>query len=209
MSRRSVEIVDVTFDPDRERFLYGCLVSKHPRKYQRRREYLDTAIPNGFHKKILIFGGDIVGTIEYAPPEAAGYPIQGKDIMVVNCIWVLRRAKGHHLGTRLIEDMMQAEPSASGFATIGLEDHRSPWFKKSQIEKLGFRSINSVRVTHKTKQLGVPFAIHLMWLPLREGAEPPTWDKKKLLEGEYFCRAHPFYHPQTYKPKEILEEVLS
>lgn len=209
MSKRSVEIVDVTSDPDHERFLYGCLVSLRPRKYRRRREYLDAAIPKGFRKKILTFEGRVVGTIEYAPPEGAGYPIQGKNTMVINCIWVLRRAKGHHLGTRLIEDAMQAEPSASGFATIGLEDHRSPWFKKGQIEKLGFSSIDSIRVTHKTRHIGVPFTIHLMWLPRHTDAEPPTWDRKKLLEGEYFCRAHPFYHPQTYKPKEILEEVLS
>ena len=209
MSKQGIEIVDVTFDPNLERFLYGCLVSLRPRKYRRRREYLEAAIPNGFRKKILIFEGKVVGTIEYAPPEAAGYPIQGKNIIVINCIWVLRRAKGHHLGTRLIEDVMQCEPSASGFGTIALEDHRSPWFKKRQIERLGFKSIDSIRVTNRRKNADRSFTIHLMWLPRHKDAEPPTWDGKRLLEGEYFCRAHPFYHPQTYEPKEVLEEVLS
>ncbi len=146
MSRRSVEIVDVTFDPDRERFLYGCLVSKHPRKYQRRREYLDTAIPNGFRKKILIFGGDVVGTIEYAPPEAAGYPIQGKNIMIVNCIWVLRRAKGHRLGTRLIEDMMQGRAFCLWFRHDRLGGSPKPLVQEEpdrearlQVDQLGLR----------------------------------------------------------------------
>lgn len=200
------QIVDVTFDANRERFLYGCLVSIHSR-YRRRREYIKAAIAKGFRKKILIFKGDVVGTIEYGPPEAAGYPIQGKSIIVMNCIWVLRRAKGHRLGTRLLENMMKTEQNATGFATVALEDHWSPWFKRSQIEKLGFKSIDSIRVTHKTKHVGEPFTIHLMWLPRRERAEPPTWDRRKLLEGECFCTAHPFYHPQTHKPKEILEEA--
>lgn len=206
MSGQNVEIVDVTFDPNLERFLYGCLVSMRPPKYRRRHEYLEAAVPKGFHKKILILEGDVVGTIEYAPPEVAGYPINGENVIVMNCIWVLRRAKGHRLGTHLVEDMMESEPNASGFATIGLDDHWSPWFKRSQIEKLGFRSIDSIRVVNKRKHSDRPFTIHLMWLPQHKSARPLTWDRKTLLEGEYFCRAHPFYHPQTYKPKEILKE---
>lgn len=207
MSSREFGIVDVTSDSRYEPFLYRCLAPMPFLKYRRRREYLEAAIPKGFRKKILISGGDVVGTIEYAPQEGAGYPINGENIITMNCIWVLRRAKGHRFGTRLVEDMMGSEPNASGFATIGLDDHWSPWFRRSQIEKLGFRSIDSIRVVNRRKHSDRPFTIHLMWLPRHENARPPTWDKKKLLEGEYFCRAHPFYHPQTYKPKEILKEI--
>ena len=209
MSSREFEIVDVTSDSRYEPFLYRCLAPMPFRKYRRRREYLEAAIPKGFRKKILILRGDVVGTIEYAPQEGAGYPINGENIITMNCIWVLRRAKGHRLGTHLLKDMMESEPNASGFATIGIDDHWSPWFRRSQIEKLGFKSIDSIRVVNKRKHSDRPFKIHLMWLPRHESARPPTWDRKKLLEGEYFCRAHPFYHPQTYKPKEILKEVQS
>lgn len=36
------------------------------------------AIPRGFHKKILLFGGSVAGQIEYAPSEASGtlYPVK-------------------------------------------------------------------------------------------------------------------------------------
>ena len=207
MPEHNVEIVDVTVDSRYERLLYRCLAPMPFRKYRRRREYLKAAVPKGLHKKVLLFNGEAVGQIEYAPPKGAGYLIKCTGIVVMNCIWVLRKAKGHRFGTRLLKEMMESEQDAAGFATIGLEDHWSPWFRKYQLEKLGFRSIDSIRVSHKTKHVGEPFTLHLMWLPRRTDAELPTWDKNRLLEGEYFCMAHPLYHPQNYEPKEILRQL--
>ena len=94
----AAEIIDVTENPEYERFLYKCLF--HNRKdtygsrfrskrnvfYKKRREYLEAAIPKGFRKKILIFKGDPVGTIEYAPAEGSGLPIIGDNVVVMNCI---------------------------------------------------------------------------------------------------------------------------
>jgi len=203
MRSHEVEIVDATSNSVFERFLYSCLALPF-RKYQRRREYLAAAVPRGLRKKLLLWRGEPVGTIEYAPPEAAGYPIVGKGIIVVNCIWVLRRAKGHGFGRLLIRAMMDECKDATGFATVGLRGCWSPWFKVEQLERLGFRSVDSVEVRHKTKHADSLFAICLMWLPRRENAKPPRWDKSKILEGVRWCMAHPLYHPQTYEPKKIL-----
>jgi len=200
-----IKIIDITKKSEYERHLYRCLPPLPFMKYRKRREYLETAIPRGFHKKLLIFNGEIVGQIEYAPAEASGYPITGSNIIVMNCIWVLRRAKGHNLGKRLLADMIESERNAVGFATIGLEDHWSPWLIKGQMEKLGFKSLNSIRVRHKTKHISECFKIHLMWQPTTEKGEPPTWNKSKLLEGVDFCLAHPLYHPERLIPTEILE----
>jgi len=208
MSGDDVAVIDVTISGRHERFLYGCLVSRAIVKYRRRSEYLEAAVQKGFRKNILVFKGDVVGTVEYAPPEGSAYSIKGKDIIVINCIWVLRRAKGHRFGARLLEEMMKTEPSAAAFVTLGLEGHWSPWLRRDQLEKLGFKSIDSLRVSHKTKHVSEPFTVHLMWLPRRGDAKPPTWDKRKILEGVSFCMAHPLYHPQTYKPKEILQETV-
>lgn len=179
------------------------------RKYRKRQEYLEKAIPNGFHKKLLIFDGAIVGQIEHAPAEASYYPIMGDSITVMNCIWVLRRAKGHNFGTRLLKDMIKSEKDAAGFATIALENHWSPWFKKWQMEKLGFKPLESISVTHKTKYKEKVFSKYLMWTPITEDARQPSWDRQKLLEGITACIAHPLYHPQTYKPRQIFEEHQS
>lgn len=106
---------------------------------KRRIEYLKKAIPKGFRKKLLISDGEVVGQIEYSPAEASYYPILAENLIVMNCIWVLREAKDHEFGKRLMEDMMKTEKDASGFATIALENHWSPWFRREQMERLGFK----------------------------------------------------------------------
>jgi hypothetical protein len=199
-----VKIIDITRDSQYEKYLYRCLAPMPFRKYKKRQKYLESAIPKGFHKKLLLLNDEVVGQIEFAPAEVSGYPINGEDIIVMNCIWVLRRAKGHNLGKQLLRDMIENEKNAAGFATIALENHWSPWLKKEQMEKQGFRSIDAIRVEHKTKHVGESFEIHLMWLPRTRNAKLPKWNKRKLIEGEEFCMAHPLYHPEEPEMKEIL-----
>ena len=202
-----VEVVDVTVDPSRyEVYLYRCLSPIPFRRYRRRREYLKAAIPKGLHKKVLLLEGRAVGQIEYAPYEASGYPIVGEDLVVMNCIWVLRRAKGHGFGKLLIKEMTEGEEDASSFATIGLEGHWSPWLKREHMELLGFKPIDSITVTHRTKHPGEVFRVYLMWLKKKRTAEPPRWDVRKLLEGVTFCLAYPLYHPETLKDRNLLQE---
>jgi len=199
-------IIDITKNVEYEKYLYRCIAPAPFRKYRKRHEYLEAAIRKGFHKKLLISNGDVVGQIEYAPAEASGYPIFGDNVVVVNCIWVLRRVKGHNFGKRLLTVMMESEKNAVGFATIALENHWSGWLRKEHMEMLGFKSIDSIEVKHKTKHTDQCFKIHLMWLPTSEGANLPTWNKSKLLEGVDFCLAHPLYHPQSIGQKRIFEE---
>ncbi len=201
----TMRIIDITEKVEYEKYLQRCLVGPPSKRYKKRIEYLKEAIPKGFRKKLLIFDGDVVGQIEYAPPQASYYPIIGDNIIVINCIWVLRRAKGHNFGKLLVKDIIESEKDVCGFATIALEDHWSPWFIRSQMEKLSFKPVDSIRVVHKTKHKGQSFGIHLMWMPAIKNAKPPKWNKEKLLEGIIFCIAHPLYHPQAYKPNQILE----
>ncbi|MBX5321037.1 MAG: hypothetical protein QHH12_03690 [Candidatus Bathyarchaeota archaeon] len=146
------------------------------KRYAARQKYLQEAIPKGFRKKLLIFNDEVVGTIEYSLAEASGYTIKGENVIVMNCIWILRKAKGHNFGKLLIGNMISNEKNASGFATIALENHWTPWFMKWQMEKLGFKAIEGVQVKHKIKRPAQVFAIHLMWMPKKENAEMPTMD---------------------------------
>jgi hypothetical protein len=198
-------IIDITKAEEYRKYLYKCITGPPSKQNEERMEYLKQAVPKNFYKKLLIFNEQVVGQIEYSPPEVSYYPIIGDNIVVLNCIWVFRKARGHDFGKRLLEDMMEAEKDASGFATIALENHWSPWFKKDQIEKLGFKPIDSVRVRHKAKDKKV-FKIHLMWMSNAKNAKPPTWNQQRLLEGITSCTAHPLYHPQTYEPKQILQK---
>jgi hypothetical protein len=201
-----VKIVDITRKSEFEKRVYRCLAPAPFRKYKNRREYLEKAVPMGFHKKLLTFNGDIVGTIEYSPAEVSGFPITGKDVVVMNCIWVLRRAKGHNFGKKLLRDMMNGEKSAAGFATVAFENHWSGWMKRDQMERLGFAAVDSLRMRHKTEHSDQCFTAFLMWLPKTRRACLPTWDKKKLLEGVTFCMGHPLYKPQRLKLKKIYEK---
>ncbi len=205
-SDSEVEIVDITEKSEYEKYLYRCLGGPPSKAYKKRIEYLKKAIPKGFRKKLLIFNGEVVGQIEYSPAEVSYYPITGDNVIVMNCIWVLRRAEDHNFGKQLLEDMMKSEKDASGFATIALEHHWSPWFKKWQVEKLGFKPLESIKVAHKTKHKERIFGIYLMWMPTTTHAKPPTWSQRKVLEGITFCTAHPLYHPQTYEQRQIFEK---
>jgi len=62
-----VKITDITKNKGYERYLYRRFAPIPFRKYSRRQEYLENSIPKGFHKKLLIFGEQVVGQIEYAP----------------------------------------------------------------------------------------------------------------------------------------------
>jgi hypothetical protein len=205
VSPSQIKIIDITSEGKYEKYLYRCLGGPPSKQYKKRIEYLKRAIPKGFHKKLLIFDGEVVGTIEYAPSEVSYYPISGDKIIVMNCIWVLRKVRGHNFGKLLVQNMVQSEKHATGFATVALENHWSPWFRKRQMEKLGFNPLESINVIHKTKSKGRAFNIYLMWMPNKPNTKPPTWNQQKLLEGTTFCIAHPLYHPQTYKPSRILE----
>jgi GNAT superfamily N-acetyltransferase len=103
-SRQQVRIIDIAKGGRYARFLYKCLAPIPFRQYRSREEYLERATPEGFHKKLLISNGDVVGQIEYAPARFSGYSISGDDIVVMNCIWVLKRAKGHGFGKMLVKD---------------------------------------------------------------------------------------------------------
>jgi L-amino acid N-acyltransferase YncA len=199
-------IVDVTQVHGYEKYLNRCLVGPPSKSYRKRIEYLEKSIPKGFHKKLLIQGKEVVGQIEYSPSSVSYYPITGENLIVMNCIWVLRKAKGKGFGRKLLESMIESERGAYAFVTIALENHWSPWFRKDQMEKLGFTTLDSTRVTHKVKHSTEMFNVYLMWMPNTKNARTPTWNKQKLLEGITCCTAHPLYHPQTYEPKRILEE---
>jgi hypothetical protein len=205
-SKDSIKIIDITNNETYSVYLQRCFVGPL-RKYKRREAYFARTIPQGFRKKLLLFNDDRVGTIEYAPADASYYPILGDNLLVLNCIWILSRAKGHGLGKILFDDMLKDNPDISGIGTIALEGHYTMWFQKRHIEKYRFSSIDSVKVIDKRKLPDRPFFIHLMWLPLKENAAKPTWDKMKLLEGIPYCLYHPLYHPISYEEKNLLKKI--
>ncbi len=196
-----IKIIDITNKPRYKNLLINCIFHRKRKiplraSYRRRKarvEYLKSAIPKGFHMKILFNNEDHVGMIEYGPPKAAGLPITGKNIIVMNCIWVHRRAQGNNFGKILMQDMTGGNKHAAGFATIALEKYWMHWMQKSMMGKLGFQSVRSVKLRHKSYEKGQCFIVHLMWLPKFKRVPLPTWNESQLLYGVDFCPNHPMY----------------
>jgi len=211
VNKTRIEIFDIAYNKEYEKYLYRCLAPMPYRKYKKRDDYLKNAIPNGFHKKLLEVDGEIVGQIEYSLAELSGFPISGEGIYVMNCIWILRKVKGNNLGKLLLNNAISSleKENAEGIATLGLENHPSPWLKRDRIEKLGFNVIKSMelRICYKEKYRGQLFKVHLMWLPIKKNTNMAHWDTEKLLRGVTFCLAHPLYHSQSIKPEQIFEKV--
>jgi len=215
VSNLDVEIVDVTDRPEYEHLLIGCIFHRRKkvsiedlRKERRERvKYLESAILQGLRMKILFWRGDYVGMVEYGPPGASGLPIVGDNIVVMNCIWVQRRARGRRFGKLLLDSMVKAEEQASGFATLALEDYWMMWMHRWMMEHLGFRSVRSVKLKHKTYHKERCFTAHLMWLPVDEDAPLPAWDESRLLCGVDFCSFHPLYWARYGCAKQGLREI--
>jgi GNAT superfamily N-acetyltransferase len=200
-----VEFVEVIGTHGYEEYHYTCLTAMTKRHYRKRAQYLEWALPRGLQKEVLFVDDDAVGMIEYSPAGASAYPISGTGVWVVNCIWVLRRAKGHRYGKALMNRMIDSLEDAGGLATIALEGHPSPWLRLWQIEYLGFRSINSRTMRHKVKRPETCFRTHLMWMPLAEDAAPPRMDWEEILKGVDFCIAHPLYRAERLKLEKVFE----
>ena len=210
-----IDIADVTDNNNFERFLYRCifhsrfdtLTNAPYRKHEDRRKYLESAISKGFHMKIMFYKGDHIGMIEYVPAKASGLPIAGENIIVMNCIWVHKRAQGHNFGKILLREMLESEKQAVGFATVSLEDYWMIWMRKSEMQRLGFTSIDSIKVRHKRYHNEKCFQMHLMWLPTTENAKTPTWEDSELLKGVSFCPHHPIYREKYGVKKLQLKEI--
>jgi hypothetical protein len=125
----------------------------------------------------------------------------------MNCIWVHRKARCLNLGKRLMKEMMETEKQIAGFATLALEDYWMIWMRKGEIEKLGFISIESTRLKHKTYHIKKSFKTHLMWLSATKNERRPTWDKSKLLVGVSFCPYHPIYRERYGVKKLSIKEI--
>ena len=206
MDDPKVEFVEVMGTRGYEEYHYRCLTAMTKRRYRKRTRYLEWGIPRGLRKEVLFVDDEAVGMIEYAPAGASAYPISGNGVWVVNCIWVLRRAKGHRYGKSLINRMMDSVEDASGLAMIALEGHHSPWLRLWQMEYLGFRTIDSRTMRHMVKRPDICFRTHLMWMPLVEGAAPPRMDWEEMLKGVDFCIAHPLYRAERLGLDVVFEE---
>lgn len=155
-----------------------------------RKNYLRDAEQRGLKKLLLLYDDQLAGQIEFAPPEAAGLPIQGSGVTVINCLWVLDAYAGLEGGRRLLAACAEQCPDANSLATIAFSPSSLQWLPGSFYENLKFKVVAEI----DTGRLfgDTPIVAQLLWRPLNENATLPTWNEDTLLSGIDFCPAYPW-----------------
>ena len=111
MAEHSLESIDVNGDNVVETGFFCCMSKRESEGYRQKFEWLKGRFAEGLKIKMIARGGR--GFIEYIPGEYAWRAIHAPGYMVVHCLWVVGKAKGHGCGTALL-DLCTAEAKQRG-----------------------------------------------------------------------------------------------
>ncbi|KPK76787.1 MAG: hypothetical protein AMJ89_03525 [candidate division Zixibacteria bacterium SM23_73] len=161
-------------------------------------------------KDLSLKGKIIAGLIEYVPIEKTNFPVEGKNLAFIDCIWVIPPFWRKKVATNLTKNFFEKthEQNFSGAAVIaykkeswwGFFDYMPSWF----FQKFGFRQVegngNSILMFKNYKDAQLPKLIlyqpksttepkkksertkaELFW----SGQCPYSWWVKKLTEKEF------------------------
>jgi len=83
--------------------------------------------------------GRAVGRIEVMPMDAAPLALEGEDLWVIRCLWVLPEAEGRGLGAALLDRALEAAGGSAGVAVVTFPD----WMPAPFFERHGFSSVEA------------------------------------------------------------------
>ena len=155
-----------------------------------RLSYLRQARDRGLQKLLLFYGNQLAGQVEFATCRGSGLPVQGEEVAVINCIWVLDAFTGLSGARRLLAACSE-RTRAQSLVTIAYNDHL-PWMPASFFRSQGFSTLEQVETGRFYENTSI--VAHLMWRPLVDDAPCPTWDPARLLAGLDFCPAYPWLY---------------
>lgn len=147
-----------------------CAIGDDPENRARadsKRAWLEAEFGNGLVFKRLDERGKVF--IEYQPIETAWKPLEGANILVINCLWVSGRFKGQGWAVRLLEECL-ADARAQGRDGIAVVSgsKKKPFLTdKSFYLAQGFQTVDSA-----------PPWFELLFLPLVSGALAPRFTKR-------------------------------
>jgi ribosomal protein S18 acetylase RimI-like enzyme len=130
---------------------YGtfCLQSKkNTTGYKEKLEWTKQRFKEGLRMKLLLInegakrGFRARGFIEYIPSEYAWRGIKADGYMVIHCIWVVGKSKGHGYGTRLLRECLDDARGMNGVVAMTSDKTWLP--KKDLFIKNGFEKVDSM-----------------------------------------------------------------
>jgi GNAT superfamily N-acetyltransferase len=130
---------------------YGifCLQSKKNTKgYKEKLEWTKQRFKEGLRLKLLLVnegarrGFRRRGFVEYIPGEYAWRGIRAEGYMVIHCIWVIGKNKGHGYGTKLLQECLHDAKGMNGVVVMTSDKTWLP--KKDLFVKNGFEKVDSM-----------------------------------------------------------------
>ena len=148
MGESDFKIVDVN-EANFDEFGAFCVKSKkNTQGFQDKAEWMKKRFKEGLRYKVLYVkerkGFASRGFIEYIPSEYAWRGISAEGYMIIHCIWVVGRNKGHGYGTRLLQECLD-DAKAEGMNGVCVVTSERTWLpKKGLFVKNGFELADSM-----------------------------------------------------------------
>lgn len=148
VNEQSYKIVDVNEANIDEHGLFCLRSKKSSEGYRKKVEWAKERLKEGLRVKLLLInegprrGFRPRGFIEYIPGEYAWRGIDAKGYMVIHCIWVVGRNKGHGYGSKLLEQCLN---DAKGMYGVAVVTSGGTWLPGAKLFiKHGFEKVDSM-----------------------------------------------------------------
>lgn len=166
---------------------------------EEKRRWLESNLPDKAGAKLAYQDNQLAGMLEYSLIEHSPFPVSGKDLLHINCIWVLPSFQKKGLGAELLRSIIRETVfrSKRGLSVLA---YNSPLFMPSSFfHNKGFRTL---------QERGLQ---ELMWMELETCDPPrfqpvefsPTLDPKRVAIDVLYCAQCPW----SIKTRERIERV--
>ena len=173
---KSPEILEITEANLDEVGLFCCMSKPESEMYKQKVDWMRARFSEGLRYKIIANGGR--GFIEYIPGEVAWRGIHAPRYMVIHCLWVVGKAKGHGCGKALLVDCI-ADAKRAGMLGVAVVTAR---------HQLGLADTRFFLNQGFQVVAQAPPNLDLATLKFKSGQDPEflgDWDAKlKALGGE-------------------------
>ena len=172
---------------------------ENARELKRRR--LESTVPQHGGGKLAYENGQVVGMAEYTSIEGSPFPIVGKDLLHLNCVWILPRFQKKGFGAELVKACIH-EAQRRGKKGISVLAYNDPLFMPASFfQHEGFYNV------------GTRGNEELLWKDLDHGSSrPPRFvttpyvpetNPRKLFVNVFYCAQCPW----SIKTQKRIEKI--
>jgi len=148
VDEQSYKIVDINEANIDELGLFCLKSKKNAEGYRKKVEWAKERFKEGLRVKVLLVnegpkrGFRSRGFIEYVPGEYAWRGIDAKEYMVIHCIWLVGKNRGHGYGSKLLEHCLN---DAKGMYGVAVVTSGGTWLPRAKLFiKHGFEKVDSM-----------------------------------------------------------------